>query len=270
MSYWLRQGLGATEPAYPNLKPVVTGTPGPGECFIQDTACVMGNTALMSTYEDAMVKYRADLVREQCLANAANALPGAQRDEALARCAGQYDIGTGVTPYTMDVGVQPRINAPAPVSYQGGRLTFTTSRGGTALQVGDTWLVSITGASPNAPVTVSGSMPSGSFSGTAMGITDSNGNWSKSGTAGAGDVGAWQESWAVGGAPAGSFSFSISPAVAGSPAAVQFAPAAAAVGASASASSMTVGGFDLSAIPWWGWLAAGGVALFAFGGGRGR
>lgn len=32
----------------------------------------------------------------------------------------------------------------------------------------------------------------------------------------------------------------------------------------------TVGGFDLSLIPWWGWLAAGGVALFAFGGGRGR
>jgi len=269
MSYWLRQGLGATEPPFPNLKPVVTGTPGPGECFIQDTACVMGNTALMSTYEDAMVKYRADLVREQCLANAANALPGQQRDEALARCAGQYDIGTGVTPYTMDVGVPARIPSASPVSYQGGRLIFTTSRGGTALQVGDTWLVSITGASPNAPVTVSGSMPSGSFSGTPMGTTDGNGNWSKSGTAGSGDVGSWQESWAVGGAPAGSFSFSIAPA---SAPAAQFATAPAASAAAgalvAASSSMTIGGFDLSSIPWWGWLAAGGVALFAFGGKR--
>jgi hypothetical protein len=36
----------------------------------------------------------------------------------------------------------------------------------------------------------------------------------------------------------------------------------------AASSSMTIGGFDLSSIPWWGWLAAGGVALFAFGGKR--
>ena len=32
----------------------------------------------------------------------------------------------------------------------------------------------------------------------------------------------------------------------------------------------TVAGFNLSTIPWWGWAAAAGVALFAFGGGRGR
>jgi hypothetical protein len=29
-----------------------------------------------------------------------------------------------------------------------------------------------------------------------------------------------------------------------------------------------VGGFDLSTIPWWGWLAAGGAALFMMGGKR--
>jgi hypothetical protein len=41
-------------------------------------------------------------------------------------------------------------------------------------------------------------------------------------------------------------------------------------GTAASSSSTVIGGFDLSAIPWWGWLAAGGAALFAFGGARGR
>jgi hypothetical protein len=31
---------------------------------------------------------------------------------------------------------------------------------------------------------------------------------------------------------------------------------------------LTIGGFDLSSIPWWGWLAAGGAVLFMMGGKR--
>src|ERR1035437_1531908 len=96
-----------------------------------------------------------------------------------------------------------------PAVANGGRLTFTTSRGGTSLQVGDTWTVAITGATPKAPVTVSGSMPSGAFSGSSMGSTDASGTFSKSGTWDAGTVGAWQESWMVGGEPSGSISFSV-------------------------------------------------------------
>lgn len=35
--------------------------------------------------------------------------------------------------------------------------------------------------------------------------------------------------------------------------------------------AVSIGGFDLSSVPWWGWAVAGGAALsFAFGGGRGR
>jgi hypothetical protein len=97
-----------------------------------------------------------------------------------------------------------------PAVANGGQLTFTTSRGGTSLQVGDTWTVSISGATPKAPVTVSGSMPSGAFSSTAMGSTDANGTFSKSGTVDAGMIGAWQESWMVGGEPSGSLAFSVS------------------------------------------------------------
>ena len=42
---------------------------------------------------------------------------------------------------------------------------------------------------------------------------------------------------------------------------------AATSGTSTTASSTTVGGFDLSTIPWWGWLAAGGAVLFMMKGG---
>lgn len=37
---------------------------------------------------------------------------------------------------------------------------------------------------------------------------------------------------------------------------------------STAGNSATVGGFDLSTIPWWGWLAAGGAALLMMKGGR--
>lgn len=96
-----------------------------------------------------------------------------------------------------------------PAVASGGQLSFTTSRVGTSLQVGDTWMVSISGASPKATVTVSGSMPSGPFGASGMGSTDDLGNFSKSGTVGPGDIGAWQESWAVGAESSGSFSFSV-------------------------------------------------------------
>jgi hypothetical protein len=58
------------------------------------------------------------------------------------------------------------------------------------------------------------------------------------------------------------------PAPAAGPSAVPAAEGAPAL--SSSLSLPTVGGFDLSSIPWWGWAGAAGVALFMFGGGRGR
>jgi hypothetical protein len=60
------------------------------------------------------------------------------------------------------------------------------------------------------------------------------------------------------------------PAVLNMPAAVVASGGVQSDGASSLAVSPTIGGFDLTSIPWWGWAAAAGVALFAFGGGRGR
>jgi hypothetical protein len=63
-------------------------------------------------------------------------------------------------------------------------------------------------------------------------------------------------------------------APAAAPVVLKMPAAVVASGAAAESSSTfvlpTVAGFDLTSIPWWGWAAAAGVALFAFGGGRGR
>jgi hypothetical protein len=153
---------------------------------------------------------------------------------------------------------------------RGGQLTFTTSKGTAALQVGDTWLVAISGASPNSPVTVSGSGPGGAFSNTPMGSTDGSGNFSKSGSVGTAEIGSWSEQWAVGGAPSGAFSFTVA-AVPTSPVIFKSGTTDGSTpGGAAASGGSTVGGFDLSSIPWWGWALGAGAALFMFGGGRGR
>lgn len=286
MSYYLRGcdgdpycggGLGVfSPPAQPAYR-------DPG--YPPDPAIVAQNNVLSNAYDLAMAGAQAQNNRDQCEQNAQNATSPEQYAATMARCAGAYsDAGayaaeTAATPVSWYGGGSTAAPsaARAGVPARGGQLTFTSSRGGQALKVGDTWLIAITGATPNAPVTVSGSMPSGSFQGSSMGSTDSNGNFSRSGTAGAGDVGAWRESWAVGGVPAGSFSFSIAPASAapvifhtggGAAAGGDAAAGAPAGGSAASSSSTVIGGFDLSSIPTWGWLGAAAAALFIMKGGR--
>jgi len=150
------------------------------------------------------------------------------------------------------------------------RVTFTNSRGGNVLYPGDTWAIQITGGRPNSTVYVMGGKNGGSDT-NRMGVSDSSGNFSLSGTINAGDVGSWGEQWSVGGISAGGFSFVVQPAPAQTttpppanqttpPPQLQTDPPAA----------LSFGGFDLSAIPWWGWLAGGAGAIFLFGGGRGR
>ena len=93
-----------------------------------------------------------------------------------------------------------------------GSFSFATSRGGNSMVVGDTWTITITGASPNTNVLVSGTGPGGSFSGTVEGVTDSVGNFTKSGIPGVSTIGAWQESWSVGGYSFPMLSFTVAPA----------------------------------------------------------
>src|SRR5689334_2549016 len=63
--------------------------------------------------------------------------------------------------------------APAP---KGGSVSFQPSRSG-SLQPGDTWRISISGASPNTPVTVTGGKNGQSIT-NSMGTTDGAGNFS--------------------------------------------------------------------------------------------
>src|ERR1035437_5991510 len=91
----------------------------------------------------------------------------------------------------------------------GGQLTFTPSRTGGYLYPGDTWTISIAGASPNKPVTSSGQIPSGYYNGTALGTTDASGNFNKSGTIGNGDLGSWLEGWYVDGVSVGNLGFTV-------------------------------------------------------------
>jgi len=156
-----------------------------------------------------------------------------------------------------------------PVAARPGQLYFTTSRGGTSLQVGDSWTVKITGATPGQQVVVRGGK-NGQSDMTPMGTIDANGNFSLSGTISADQVGSWSETWLVGPASAGSFSFTVAaPAVAKTPAG-QVIINSSGVQQPAGGFPSLLSGFDLSSIPWWGWVGAGAVVLFAFGGGRGR
>jgi hypothetical protein len=263
-----------TPPAYP-LDPAGGGL----HCDPRDSACVARQNDLSNAYDLALSQAQANNNLDQCHANAQNANSPEQYAAVMAACSGQFAIQDSPDPVAA-LAVALRTPAAAPtytapvqpsVAVRGGQLSFTTSRGGASLQVGDTWTVSITGASPNAPVTVSGSMPGSTFSGSAMGSTDGSGNFSKSGALDFSTVGAWQESWAVGGAPSGSFSFSVAPQVtpAGNVVINSSGPPAGSTATPAQSVSLpTVAGFDLSTIPWWGWLAAGGAALFMMKGGR--
>ncbi len=90
-------------------------------------------------------------------------------------------------------------------------VVFTTSRGTTNLQMGDTWQVQITGAAPNSPVIASRSHPDGSeYSTATLGTSDVNGNFTLSGTIDSNSyIGTWVEFWHVGGTTVGSYTFTV-------------------------------------------------------------
>lgn len=96
----------------------------------------------------------------------------------------------------------------------GGTLSFATSRGNNALQAGDTWTISIRGAAPNQAVSVYGG-PNGNFQTNAEGTTDGSGNYTLQGQI-TPDIqtGTWTETWNVGGASVGTFSFTVGTGVA--------------------------------------------------------
>ena len=264
MSYYLRgsdgdgfQGLGTVAaPVYE-------------DCGF-DAACIARNDAKEGAY----------LLAQEQDTNAGHLSWCLSSGYPAASCYATYGPG-GTVDQTANAGqpVQVTVTQPAAQpaaqsapSASGGHVTFSSSRGSNALQVGDTWLVSITGATPNSPVSVTAGGAA-----TQMGTTDANGNFSLAGTARTQDVGTWNESWSVGGLNSGAFQFTIAPvstsalqnATVPTPV-VQTVPGTLQTSSTAGASSSsTATGFDLSSIPTWGWLAAAGVAaLFLFKGGR--
>lgn len=265
------RGMGdLTPPPLPNYR----NCPYP----FTDPTCEASNNALNAQYEAAMAAWQVANNDAQCVSNA-NQNPEPFRSQMLAACGGSYSAGGAGYDAANSIPYAPPPTASGPAAL-GGRVNFTTSRGTNQGIVGDAWQVSITGATPNSPVTVTGTMPGTSFAATAMGSTDGSGNFSKTGTFGPGDVGSWSEQWAVGGLQSGAFSFS----VASAPVATQtqtfgggsivppVVPVVTPLGTGSSAGSTPAASssFSISSIPWWGWAAGAGVALMAMGGGRGR
>lgn len=262
--------------------------PGGGgmHCDPRDVACVLEQTAAGNAFDLAMSQAQAQNNLDTCMSNAENATSQAQYDATVARCQGQFAIQNAVDPSAALVSaIKNPLAAPPSAPLSGGQLTFTTSRGGTALQVGDTWMIAITNAMPNATVTVSGSGPSGAFDGTVMGQTDGNGNFSKSGSFDASTIGTWTELWRVGLLTSGSISFTVA-AISSTPGKVPVInpPAAGTPAGGTPTGATPSGGFNLAesfncadpttcwgGFPKWAVIAAAaGAALFAFGGGRGR
>jgi hypothetical protein len=101
----------------------------------------------------------------------------------------------------------------SPASGSGASINFTNLSSGnpSKLTVGDRWQIQISNAAKNAPVSVMGGQ-NGANSTTAMGTTDSAGNWTSNGQVSADMIGSWQEAWSVGGRPVGNISFSVVPA----------------------------------------------------------
>jgi hypothetical protein len=131
-------------------------------------------------------------------------------------------VTTGVTTPATSGGVVTQssvaianANAASPINNSGGVNVPTTSNANftfnvpnNPMQVGDTWVASITGAQANAPVVVQGGM-NGVLGNVQVGTTDANGDFSLSGTCTSDEVGSWTEQWIVGGDVVGNISFVI-------------------------------------------------------------
>lgn len=231
------------------------------DCGFMDTECVMRRVAAVSAYQSGYSVQNAEYYLAQGLRDwEANKV----RYEALGLPVPpkptlefylRANAGSDYTP--------PAPSSPAPAATSQPRLTFTNLTGGNPaeLRPGDRWKVEITGAPPNAAVSVTGGKD-GARDTTGMGNTDSAGNFTLTGTITADLVGAWSETWTAGGINAGSVSFLVRAAAAqgtgggGSEDEDEKTPPASA-------------GFNLNSLPWYAW--AGGAALLIFasrGGGR--
>jgi hypothetical protein len=108
------------------------------------------------------------------------------------------------SPISFNVGAVSQSSSPT----EGITVPVTAQISNTALQIGDSWTVTVKGA-PNSPVSVTAQQSGQAASTSQVGTTDANGNFSLSGTAATGQIGTWAETWTVAGQSA-TITFSVS------------------------------------------------------------
>ncbi len=185
---------------------------------------------------------------------------------------------TSTTPATTPAATSTSTSTSTSASTSRGALSFVTSRGGSTLYPGDTWQITISGAAPNAPISVVGGM-NGAMNNTPSGTTDANGNYTANGTIDSSSIGSWYEAWTVGGAGIGTITFTVAAAPA--------TPNSASTTGSTTTGGSTTGGTTtggtttsttdnwftdqmISGVPNWALVAAAAaVAMFAFRGKNG-
>jgi hypothetical protein len=116
-----------------------------------------------------------------------------------------YGVVTNPQPLLKSFYDQPSLESVAAANKTSGggmAIQFNASRTGNTFYVGDSWIITISGAPANAVVKEHT---------TPFGNTDVNGNWSKSGTFTNDVVGNWQEVWSVGGVVVGNWNFNVLP-----------------------------------------------------------
>lgn len=145
-----------------------------------------------------------------------------------------------------------------------GAITLSNvSRPGQPFQAGDSFALSIVGAAPNKPVTVS-SQHNGAPSSGSFGNTDSSGNFSTSGVMTADTIGTWTEQWSVGGVALQALTFTVSAAPSATGAASGGQPPTALADSTAPSASISASWFSSSTfgLPNWMLLLGGGGLLF--------
>jgi len=251
-------------PAQPNYE----------QCQPLDSACAARNGASQVAWQNAYFVAQADYQRALCLWNGVDPATCNQRYPPGAM--GSMAVQAAAPPVT----AQPA----APVVYNP-RLAFGPS---TSLKVGDTWTLSISGAAPNAPVTVSMTGPKTTAGG--VGSTDATGAFSMSGPVTTDMIGSWSEVWSVAAQPVGTITFSVAaPAANGGGGGTSSSSGSGSGGSGSGGSGSTSSGggpvvtatpsttFDIgtfftgsafAGIPNWALIGAALAAVFVFGGHR--
>ncbi len=151
-------------------------------------------------------------------------------------------------------------------------LSFTKTSGASpypAFIVGDSWTATITGPA-NQPVWLQSSRSGSPMILSQVGMTDSTGRFSLSGTVGTGEIGSWVETWYVGGINVGGATLTNATSLGTITFSVSAAPhtSADATNTTPPVPPMILPPVMSGGFPSWVWIAGVGVLAFSLLGGR--